>query len=159
MVKAQGRFSQVGTWEVFALMAVPAQRTKVRFLSLFMVDHDRLCYAISDYSQLLAEAATPRVEDWPSFVLNNCAKYCLYIETELLTLSEEEAETCRVKAASLCKSPIPSLDDLRHALRYLYLTLINNVYLPNELYWMICSTYEFLDVAGGRQKALLEVRI
>lgn len=124
-----------------------------------MVDHDRLSYAISDYSQLLVAAATPQVEDWPCFILDNCAKYCLYIETELLTLSNDEAELCRAKAADLCKISIPALDELRNALRRFYLTLLNNTYLPSELYWKVCSTYVFLDVTLRKEETLLNVRI
>ena len=118
-----------------------------------------LVTAIATYSQLLQEASTPRVATWKPFFIERCTQWCMYIEAELLSLSDQEVDQHRNAAKEQSNhARVPEISELLNAEYLLYKTLIKNIYLSNEMYWTVISTYEFLALASSsRQETLIQV--
>ncbi|KAG2222025.1 hypothetical protein INT45_003670 [Circinella minor] len=117
-----------------------------------------LVTAIATYSQILQEASTPHVAIWKPFFIERCTQWCMYIEAELLSLSDQEVDQHRNAAKEQNNhTRVPEISDLLNAEYLLYKTLIKNIYLSNEMYWTVISTYEFLALAStSRQETLIQ---
>ncbi|KAI9499604.1 hypothetical protein BDB00DRAFT_924278 [Zychaea mexicana] len=120
--------------------------------------NENLVTAIATYSQILEEAMTPRVATWKPFFIERCTQWCMYIETELLALSDQECDEHRQAAETQCDNArVPELPELLDAEHQLNSRLIKNIYLSNEMYWTVISTYEFLALASSsRQETLIQ---
>ncbi|KAI9245517.1 hypothetical protein BDA99DRAFT_565835 [Phascolomyces articulosus] len=117
-----------------------------------------LVTAIANYSQLLEEASSSRVATWKPFFIERCTRWCMYIEAELLALSDLEGNDHRLAAVEQSNNTrVPELSELFDASHLLYNALIKNIYLSNDMYWTVISTYEFLSLASSsRQETLIE---
>ncbi|KAG0174452.1 hypothetical protein DFQ28_006478 [Apophysomyces sp. BC1034] len=102
---------------------------------------ESLVTAVIKYSQLLHEASTPHVARWqPSFV-EQCAEWCVAVESELMSQPTAIGEQCRERAKQ--EIDVPPLPLLLDALHQFYKTLLQNMYVTNDLYCHIMRTYEF----------------
>lgn len=119
--------------------------------------NDTLVDAIVNYSQLYHDAKKPVVATWRPYFIERCANWCVYIETELLAMSDVQAEACRQKAIELSSATIPELSTLMDALRHFCTTLLGNAFVNNELYWMVMSTYALYNPDLEPEKILLDV--
>ncbi|KAI9321531.1 hypothetical protein BX666DRAFT_992103 [Dichotomocladium elegans] len=119
---------------------------------------DSLVEAILNYCELLDEAASPRVATWRPYFIERCAHWCVFIETELIALPNHDAIECLRKAQQQApnKRSIPSLDTLSNSLRHLLSVLMKNIYVSNDLYWHILSTYDLYNPNQSPRQLLLE---
>ncbi|KAF7723521.1 hypothetical protein EC973_001896 [Apophysomyces ossiformis] len=129
---------------------------------------DTLVEAVVKYSHLLHEASSPHVAEWSPHFLDQCAEWCLAVESELMALPTDMREACRELAEQEQQQkeqavpvpvsvpvPVPSLPFLLDALHYFYKTLLQNIYLSNDLYCYILKNYQFFG-STTRQEALVK---
>lgn len=105
-----------------------------------------LVTTIITLTELLDQAKSPCVATWKPFFITTCTDWCVYIETELSILSDEECLSVCQLAQTKCKLPIPPLSDLLDALHVFFHTLLENIFTSNSLYLHIMKNYQFLTI-------------
>lgn len=125
-----------------------------------MNQHDQLVNTIITYAELLSQSKTPCVATWKPFFISTCTDWCLYIETELAVLSNEETNyVLQLVQKKKGLHEIPPLSVLLDALHTLFYTLIQNVYLSNTFYLYLMKNYRFLTMPEENdilQKVILD---
>ncbi|CAO3612664.1 unnamed protein product [Cunninghamella blakesleeana] len=75
------------------------------------------------------------------------------IESELAILSNQDIQQCQTRAQQTLTTEwqlsLPPLTTLLDALHQLYLCLIQNIYLSQEVYSYLLSTYQFLNASDS----------
>lgn len=105
-----------------------------------------LVTTIITFTELLKQAKSPCVATWKPFFITTCTDWCLYIETELSVLSQEECTQVYQLAQEKSKLPIPPLSELLDALHVFFHTMLENVFTSNSLYLYIMKNYRFLTI-------------
>lgn len=109
-------------------------------------NNDELVKSIVNYIELLNLAKTPCVAVWRPFFITKCIDWCLFIETELSILTNEEClQVCQLVEERV-NQPVPPISQLLDALHFFFYTLLKNVFLSNSLYLHIMNHYHFLTI-------------
>ncbi|KAI8330986.1 hypothetical protein BC941DRAFT_475157 [Chlamydoabsidia padenii] len=109
-----------------------------------------LVSSLVNYTRVLLEARSPRIAHWDVCFVDSCAEWCVYVETELSLLSENDLVTCQQQAQTQLDVEdlvLPSVSVLLDAWHQFYMTLIFNIHVSQDLYKYLLSTYLF--VTGG----------
>lgn len=115
-----------------------------------------LVNAILTFNQLLKEARQPNVASWQPLFITQCTDWCIFIETELASLSNEERQNIRTRAQQDTKDILPSINQLLDAHHYFFKVLLRNVFLSNDTYLYIMKNYRFLN--QPEQDVLMKAR-
>lgn len=105
-----------------------------------------LVNAILTFAKLLKEAQTPSVATWQPHFIKQSTDWCLFIETELTLLPDEECEQLLTLTQQQTKDPLPSTNDLLDALHVFFKLLLQNIYMSNALYFHVLKNYRFLTI-------------
>ncbi|KAG0746142.1 hypothetical protein G6F16_007028 [Rhizopus arrhizus] len=92
------------------------------------------------------KAKTPSVATWQPHFITQCIDWCVYIETELALLSEQECEQILALTQQQTLDTIPTLTELLDALHCFFQLLLQNTFLSNSLYFYIMKNYQFLTI-------------
>ncbi|KAI8994946.1 hypothetical protein BDB01DRAFT_902610 [Pilobolus umbonatus] len=105
---------------------------------------DTLIHTIITYTKLLKQSDTPSVATWQPAFIERCIDWCVFIESELTVLKEDEVAYVLQRAKDQSPLPIPPLSTLLDALHSLFKLLLQNVYMSHTLYLYILEHYQFL---------------
>ncbi|KAI9261084.1 hypothetical protein BY458DRAFT_557464 [Sporodiniella umbellata] len=103
-----------------------------------------MVHAILTFSKLLKEAKTSSAATWQIENIKQSNDWCIYIETELASLEEQQRQDHFQFAQQKADSPLPSLDQLLQASHCFFQSLLQNPYISNSLYLYVVRNYRFL---------------
>ncbi|KAI7899989.1 uncharacterized protein BX663DRAFT_554440 [Cokeromyces recurvatus] len=110
-----------------------------------MKHQEILVKTIIEYTNLLKTTKTKDISNWNVEFIKQCTNWCIYLETELSVLTEEERERIRQLAvASKEQEEIPSISVLLNAMHEFYYLLIQSIFLSNSVYLYVMKHYRFL---------------
>ncbi|KAL9556310.1 hypothetical protein MBANPS3_001929 [Mucor bainieri] len=108
------------------------------------MNNDALVNTVVSYAELLNQSKSDAVKNWDVDFIQRSVDQCVFIETELSLLQSQECADVQATAHRQSSLDIPSVQTLLNALHKFFKTLLQNVYLDNDVYLYILRHYRFL---------------
>ncbi|KAI8969057.1 hypothetical protein BDF20DRAFT_892996 [Mycotypha africana] len=110
------------------------------------MSHLSLEKAVGNYSTVVHMAKTDQVAVWDVEFIKECMHWCIFIETEMSVLTEEQREATikRAKRHHL-HTDMATPEQLLDALHHFFYLLLDNTHLNNQVYLFIIKNYQFLN--------------
>ncbi|EPB86906.1 hypothetical protein HMPREF1544_06332 [Mucor circinelloides 1006PhL] len=108
------------------------------------MNNDALVNTIISFTELLNQSKSDAVKNWDIDFIQKSADQCVFIETELSLLQLQECAHLQAKAHDQSGLDIPSVHTLFNALHEFFKTLLQSVFLSNDVYLYVMRNYRFL---------------
>lgn len=120
------------------------------------MNNDALVNTVVSYAELLNQSKSDAVKNWDVDFVQRSVDQCVFIETEFSLLQLQECANVQATAHQQSGLNIPSAHILLDALHEFFKTLLQNVFLSNDVYLYLLRHYRFL-VKPDENEILLKV--